>query len=358
MKKIITALVLASVMLFAGCSCNSLPALSFSRAWTASELTGTTETAIYKFEFDENFTYGDGFNYSKSSSIKDFKTEFTDGLYKTEITVVEKSDVKIDGVPIESDILTDPVTDGAAVIYLKTTAKVKAQYSVGSEKSDEYNDEIVTESYFLRTDMSLAPVYSRKIFSSSYVKIGIGNETLTANYGVEQYARTILYNKSSYTINTYAYDDYKAYPSTAQPKETKTYDYSFRTVIDASSLLFAIRNVNVEKDSTVTMPVVDGTFGTVQKLAFKNNDGGKIGLALKVNSDDKATNDISTDCISFGINATNTGRQHLAFIQNAAIDNVTEDKALLIKYVEPLTDYNSYCCLGAMVFTLSEISYS
>lgn len=358
MKKTITALVLASVMLFAGCSCNSLPALSFSRAWTASELTGVTETATYKFEFDENFIYGDGFDYSKSSAIKDFKTEFKDGLYKTEITVTEKSDVKIDGVPIESDILTDPVTDGAAVIYLKTTAKVNAIYSLVTDSRDKYADEIVTESYFLRTDMSLAPVYSRKIFSSSYVKLSINNEEIKPIYGVEQYARTVLYNKSSYTVNTYDYNDYKSDSSAAQPKETKTYDYSFRTVIDSSSLLFAIRNVNVEKDSTVTMPVVDGTFGTAQTLAFKNNDGGNIEIALKVNDTENPAKNISTDCISFGINATNTGRHHLAFIQNAAVDGVTEDKALLVKYVEPLTDYGSYCCLGAMVFTLSEISYS
>ncbi len=383
MKKMITALALSCVMLFAGCSCNALERLSLTSPWGDNEKAGMLyETAVYDVEFNTNVTTGgDAYNYSQTPSIKDkFDMNITEGSYKTELKVVDKANATLNGGTltdkVESDILTNilvpdldnPSNSETALIYYKTTAILKGTYEInGTPSTDTFDDLIITESYFARTSYSLAPVYTRKIVRTNIVGIGFEGENVKADYATTRYVAETVYNQNNYTtkiyknsetekpvdnyITAYTNDDYTTL-ATISPSETKTYNYTFRTAIDNSALLLASRCMTVKKDETKNLLVIDSAYGSAMSIKNKCYASTEIDLTSNANIGSK----VNTDCFALGLNQDNTGRQKLVFVQNAvASGDLATNVRAVVRYIEPITEYRSYLCLGALEFTLQSI---
>lgn len=365
MKKSIVAITLALVLLlFGGCSCNQKTILSFNKGWDANESSSvsnrTTETAVYKVSYTEDFESGDKYTYKKSDTLKEVLSMAVDGTYSYEIKVIDQSDLTEKAK--QSELITSSTaTEKPAVIHLTTEFNVNSTYTPKNGTPQTENDIIKTDSFFFRTDLSLAPIYSITEYMSSAVALKTENETTVPEITVYKFVKSIIYNNASYTIKTFDYDAYQA-NNQVEPIETADYEYTYRTVIDNSALLFATRNVEIADEGYKSLPVVSYTYGEALNLKFTNYLDGSENITVKINQAQEKALSVAVDRIAFGIDATNTGREQLVFIQKEAVKEeqteILKDKALMIKYVEPLTDYSSYNCLGALVYTLSEIQYS
>ncbi len=357
MKKIIISLLLASVFLFAGCSCNALPQLSFNKGGftggTSTESSGLTETATYGITFNEQYRSGDDFNFSKYEAIGDKFVTTATGSYVTTLSVIEQSSVT--GEATSSNILGDKVTEddnGAKMPIIKyvTEATVDWTYTAG-EDVKTVTDTIKTESYFLRTDMSLAPIYAIKYFDSTKVSLKLENNKAIPTYTQEKAVITTVYNKNNYTIKSYKYDEYVADKTTATVTKTQKHDYTFRTAIDNSALLFAIRNSAIAKDNSISVPVISDAYGISQTLEIKNYLTATEKATIEVDGVSNPELDIPVNRISYAISGQNSGRSQLCYIQNEAKEGVP-NRALMVKHIAPIAEYTSYYCLGAMVYTL------
>ncbi len=372
MKKLIVAVILAFTLLLSGCSCTPTEDLNFSNPWgkdaNDKEITPTMETAVYDITFKD--TAGSGnYTYSQPDNLKNkFKLELEGGKgsYVTSLEITEIDNITVDGKKIESEIMKKFAGEAdKQVVKYTTSAKLKGAYTYNGKKVTDIDDEITTESFFLKYNRSFAPIYSRKFFKSTTIQIA--NAT-TANYQEVRFVVTTLYNEDEYTMKTYvdqtkqtdnklipaetAFDFYKNKPDQA-PYEEKTYEYEFRKSIDNSALLLSLRGFDIEKESSKTLSVVDKAFGEAQKINVKNYMPNKE--KIKLNGKDST---IPINCYAFGISANNTGRQSLAYVQSGkSIEGEpVADTSLLVKYIEPLTEYGAYTCIGALEFTLTTIT--
>lgn len=351
MKKrflIIFSLMMAMVMtIFAsGCSaCNTSSPLSFTNAFlgggTPAEISGYTETLEYKVEFDDNYNS----RLKKDSTIPDkIAYEFNDGIYKTELIAG-----KTDGLQTSINI------DGELVYYLKTTFTITAEYSVDGDyaeggidatirgmKGKAYNDEIVSEVYFLKAGQSFAPLYSKT--SQKYSLLHIGGDKASVGYSTCEYET--IYKNGSYTTKTI----------TGEKTETKTSEYTFKQAIDNVQLLFALRNVNIAKDGSYSLPTTSPVYSEPQTLSVSNN-GEETTSAMDIEINGQVANglQIHVKNYSFAISAkNNTGIAQYVKIQTAKSGNL-DYNAHMIEYASPLVSYGSFGVMGALVYKLSKV---
>ncbi len=368
MKKFIVALTLVCVTLFAGCSCNSPNYLEFSKPWTGA---GKNETAVYDIDFRTDFTSGDDFDFTTDKELKDnFNMVIDEGVYQTVYKEVPQASAKIDGEVIDLSVLKEYKLDTSeggtseALIYYKTEAKIKGKYVAGEERS--FDDLIITESYFLKSELSLAPIYSRKLVKTTAVAIQKTNP-INATYSDTATVSVTKYLDGKYVLDTFngenatkyisSYLEDKLDHTTLQPDGSTKYKYTFRTVLDNSSTLFATRCLNLELEGTATIPIVDYTYGKSKKLKFENYAKTSSVITVNYNGVDEGEVSVPTNCYSFKLNNKNAGRAKLAFVQSSGVeDKGIADTSMLVKYVEPLTEYGSFKCLGALEFNLKEIT--
>lgn len=356
MKKVIIALFLAVATLFSGCSCSSLPALSFSNNWSGGQSEeGAVENAVYTLSFNEDFRSSDDYIFDVEDGVKQCikDIEYT-GTYKTSLKVIQQADIDIGSE--ESDLLiVEPGQPRPSVIEQTTEFDLNAVYTLIDNQTQTFNDKIYTKSYFFKTDASLSPIYSEKTYNCTLVSLSVKNNNLSVSFDNEKYACKFIYNKHSYTIKDYDYDAFVLDP-TVQAKAVRTIGYSYRTVVDNTELLFSLRNLSIEKDKTKNVPVADFTYGNYQTLIVKNYLKKDEICNVKINGLTENL-EVPVNCLSFGINASNTGRRQLVFVQNGAVGSL-KNNAFIIKYVQPLTTYGSYTQMGALEYTLSEINYN
>ena len=366
MKKAFIACILALCMLVAGCSCNGAVTLSFNNKWHG----GTIQTG-YSVTFKNDFIDGDDFNYKQNEEVATyFVPMFNQGEYTSTVTVIDQSAVPSH---IQSDVLDLDATTRSPIIKQTTSFSISGEYTPTNGEKVAFNDTAQTESYFRLTDTSLAPIYSETISVMNFPSINTKDDLKGIKVNEEKVATVFLYNKSEYSVKQYTnekdsnrFDEYMTDKTSAVPTIEREIDYSYRSVIDNTALLFALRNVNVTANaqSSTSILATSPAYKVSTQLNVKcyQTKNQTVDSALKINDVDIDDNvEIPVNCLSFAINAQNSGRDQLVYVQNNIVKNADEEiiipnKALLTKYVTPLVEYGSYYLMGVLEYNLTSVS--
>ena len=339
MRKFIIALICVITMLtacLAGCSCVGTQPLSFNckffgeNAVTDPSL-GYKETLTYNVEYLEKRSDLDG----KSSLLNDVNFTFTNGIY---VSTLEMATSLPDG--ITSDITIDLPSDASTLYKLTTKLSITSTYSGLDEGNGEYQDFIESTVYFCSFRLSYAPIYS--IVKTDYSVLFV---TDTASSVKKlQSEREITYSKDKYVIKE----------TVADNQTSNEYEYEFMTVIDNAQLLFALRNIDVSKESSFSLPTVSYAYGEAKNLRIDNESQTTNPVELVVNGTEIKDN-MPLNNYAFMINdATKAGIPQYVEIQSAKSDNLVFN-ALLHSYVEPLTAYGNMLSMGYLEYTLSNV---
>ena len=342
MKKVflmIISMILSCVfVVFAGCgSAETLDVFTNAFDKNNTATIGYTETHTYSVNYSDSYKYED-YDYSADSSIKNtIGIDFKNGVFKTALKIIKVSDFVEN---TESDILSSIPNEQKSSLYLfrfETTLNIDAVYTVNGN-SETYSDYVYSLCYFLPINNQLAPLYSKTENKNTILSIA-DTAYITKNH----FVNIVSYNKNTLTIDKYTYDYADTSlqtPLTHTNNDGKAYEYDYNTLIDNASLLFAIRNVNIETGTDITVPVLTPAYEKAVKLniAYSNDS-----TETDVNG-----NSYSVKLISFVNGESNSsGKKQLAFID--------KDNATLIKMVTPLSEYSiHFKGIGALIYTLSE----
>lgn len=348
MKKVIITLLIVLTLLFSSFGCGGASVLVFNNNWnegaTANDI-GDYERQIYKVEYAEKFTSG-GYVFNKSQIFaqKGIDFTFTDGRYETSLEVIAQN--------VDFPNKTSDVIDSSDNLILKYTTEfsIKATYSC---KDDVYNDYVKTVTYFSAHTAAFAPIYSQTENKSSMLVIN-GN---TSDVIVRHTLTKTFYSKNKYVeqiIN----------PENSQVDSEKTYNYSFKTAIDNTQLLFAIRNLELKENVSKSIPAISTTYGTPQSLLVTNYLSDVQNLVINENDVPGTATDYAVNCVTFKLSSAaqsclgganqNTGREQILFIQKGK-GGLSANKSQIIKYVTPLTAYGSFNVMGSLVYTLTDV---
>ena len=363
MKRKITGMMLAVVflaLLLGGCG-NSKSTLSFNNAFSLY----STDTVGYKDKnpsagYKETLSYdviynADDYAFKKDSSLSD--GDITVSVAGTYVSALEILSV------LPASVTTDIERPADAGVYrLTTELRLNANYTfpASPENNCENEDYIVTETYFFPFIESFLPVWSKT--TSEYTNVTFGNGTGYCT--IVKSEAEIIYNSSEYTINSRSLE----YRSTDEEKDlgesaetvSKNYEYTVKTVIDNTQLIFALRNINLATESTYVLPVVSSSYGQSTDLLVKNNQEYTINDANISYNGSQYAGPITLKEMIYSINSTNTsGSAQYVYIQKEALKNGDAVAVPWIsapyRIVTPLTAYGSFYRLGSLVFTLGKI---
>lgn len=340
MKKLsltVISLALALTMAFSLAGCSQKTQLSFNQNVLGGQAsTGLLETLTYSVDLVDN--YND--LVLKSSVIKDeiVKYQFTDGKM---IVKLSAFDFLPDG------ITTDINWTDSKIYHLETDFSINVDYTIG-ENQLTHTDTIYSSCYFLSQGHSFAPIYSDYKVNNAYLRLPTSDGE-KAQVEIHEYEYITSYNQSKYTMVTNVLGE--------QPNSnTKEFEYTYKTLIDNTQLLFALRSFTVAEKTSHNLSVVSPSYGIEKTLAvtlkdsstFRNNKGIAFG--------DVIANDIPVNNVRYIINATeNTGSYHFLKIQKSAT-NELPFKAYMVEYAAPLLAFGTFNCMGAMVYTLESVS--
>ena len=359
MKKILISFLLVITIVFGGCSCNAQTTLSFGNEWNNSQTgkVGMKETLTYDVSLSENYSSGD-YSFNKSSALSGIKYDFS-GTYTSTLTVL---DYMAEIPNAESSLVTEIRSNSTQTIFhLKTRLDMTASYNLSGTADGEYTeyrDFIESEVYF--SGSSLMPVYSVTESKFSHLMLADGKYQVETSHSKNE----ILYEKTSYVINSTQIDPEPA--SDAEKTTSETINYNYKTAIDNTELLFALRGFSLKKDNTSSLPVVSPTYGSVQTLNVKYYDDQEMVVNTSVNGGTTTESTLSAKCVSFVLSpsgsgctscfgGTTTGSPQLVFIQSSSNQSVTEKRALVLRYVSPLTAIDgTYSRMGALVYNLKD----
>ncbi len=358
MKKFLIFIVaglLLSMAVLSGCSCSASPELVFADNWSNSAPTGYAETSVYDVALDKNFTYG-SYGFIKSEDLSDDKVDFDyKGTYTVAIKTYSKEVVSaLDGV---KDCGSSLLQEISPIIHLRSTLSLTASFKYGDmTETKDYTDTIVTDSFFSNTKTSLAPIYTRTQSTMSHLMYGKEISVLRCTMD-----STTVFDKDSYKFN------YKIINITnpEEPIETTTekdYNYASRTVIDNSQLLFALRNFTLEYEKSAYLKTSSIQYaGLAKDLYVTNFSQTEVELPnLLVNDVNKTNVKVPTNVYSYFVGSDYSGVAQLEFIQRVPDSTTTSSlpqKAMMVKYVEPLLTQGQYRMQGALVYNLKSITY-
>lgn len=354
-KRIIpfVAAIIAMIIMLSGCSCTGKALLVFDNGFNGGNNAPTQykETLTYKVEYIESYAN----NFTKSSDIPDdvLKMDVVDGTYTMTLEIFDSAYAKGVEELKDTDIF-DKYSDIKEVYKLTTNLSLTSVYTCytgfDDEDSDEHRPEgekglwepeyITTTTYFLSRDFSFNPIYSRTDGYTSFAAIQPD--------GIVQIAYSNYFSETKYNAENYTtemkYGD--------MDKEIKNCDYTFKTLIDNNLLLFALRNISITKEQEYGMPTVHPTYGEAQTLAITNVDERE--QKFSVNEHKEENFKVSEYAVVRNVQNA-TGSPQFFIVQKDKTTNFA-DRALLLKYVAPLSLYGSYLCLGGLSYTLVSVS--
>ena len=351
MKKLIIALTTLAVCLcsvLAGCSCSSDQSLAFSDNWKQQTGIGYSETAEYTVKLDKAFSLGK-LSYTKDATLNDDLVFFDyQGTYSVTTTLFASTDIEPSEVG-NSDLLGKV----EKVIYQHAELHLTSSFRYGDMTDvTQYDDYIITNSYFADCQNSLMPIYDSSESVVTY---------LTYSNGRIATPRLETLSVSKYTSSGYSFDTTTTSLSSGESDVSKkSYSYTPRTLIDNTVLLFALRNTSINDNSSVTMPVTSISYaGEKKTLKITNYMTYSLeNYAITVNETEK-TGTIPLKCYAFSVNETSSGRSQIACIQNGKSEDMGLEISALVRYVEPLITYNNnaFMLQGALVYELTSISF-
>ncbi len=358
----VISVLLALTVTLAGCSCNAKSELSFKSAYLGENVivepsSGYRETLTYKVAYADSYLSEFAISERLKKNIDEGKYGFTfgDGVYTAVLETV--SAASLTGEAAESDLIDNLPSEAKTLYKLTTDLTLPVTYANCSYdgNTDDYafTDNIKSTVYFCSYKFSFAPIYVNTF--SHYTTFSAGEDT--AVIGRVRTERTVVYNQKSYKTTLRYYDGIKEENPELKSENGYTNDYEYRTLIDNAELLFAVRNLDVELEKSVYIPVVSAQYKEDKTLAIKAESAStEPKTTIKVNGT-LSEEELQVINYSLSIYGTeNAGTRQLFSVQKAK-GAALENKALLVKYVEPLTAYGLMAPMGVLVYTLTSAEY-
>ncbi len=344
MKKLFISILSLSLsfifLLFAGCG--GAGALSFNNSFSG----GNSPDSTFKETLTYNVTNGDYNDLVRSSDISKEVADFsTKGTMTVDFEICTK-----DYEPLQEILNSTDIELDGMIFHLSTKLSLSSVYKVNGNENAE-NDDIVSEYiesevYFLPASNSFAPIYSHVKQSYNIMYAGSTEDKLVVKTQKIESEYQTVYRKNEYTITSIGKEN----------TDSKTYDYDFKTIIDNTQLLFALRNVSIEKDGTFTLPTVAPAYGKATNLLVTNKD--EVTKTLKINvNGTEIEESLSVKNLSFYVQDNkNTGTpQYVSIQKSASSKNGIPHMAYMTEYAQPLICYGSFTYMGALIFKLSSI---
>lgn len=355
----VISVLLALTVTLAGCSCNAKSELTFKSAFLGENVTvepssGYRETLTYTVKYAESYLSEFAISDRLKKNIDDGKYGFTfgEGTYRTVLETV--SATALTGAAAESDVLSVLPSEAKTLYKLTTELTLPVTYTNcsynGTTGEHSFTDSITSTAYFCSYKFSLAPIYVSSY--SHYTTFFAGEETAAIER--VRAARTVLYNQNSYKTTSVVYDGVtEAAEPDIKSENAYTNDYAYRTVIDNAELLFAVRNLDVELEKSLYIPVVSAQYREDKTLAIKAESASTEPKTTITVNGTPSEEELQVINYSLSIYGTeNSGTRQLFSVQKAK-GAALENKAVLVKYVEPLTAYGLIAPMGVLVYTLT-----
>lgn len=353
MRKIkiaVLSVIMACALILTGTGCKKDSELYFTSAFDTeySLSAGYTETCLYDLTVNQSFND----ELKKADKLNGIVNDISiiSGSYETRLKVtpaVAGSAEQWKGSDISN------INGINELFYLETLLKLTL--SVNGTVCEE--DTIITKTYFCPKDFSYAPIHTTTEYDCTNLTI----ENNALKIGRLVYTSSTVYNQASYTTVT----------TTPTATQTIAEEYTFRSLIDNNQLLFALRNVNIEVDSSSYIPTNSHAYKKVPNLKITNKGNYAENYTLDANFngaspiayDDQnvnVTHNSLTYCVS---EKFNTGINNYLLIQSVATNkNTTTNpttealpyRSLLIRYAQPILAGGFIA--GALVYTLSSVS--
>ncbi len=353
-KRLITLLlaVLFTACLFCSVGCSSKAALSFKGNFAGEETLRPDYKEVLTYKVSTNLKNP---TYAQDAQIKNKKMTYDiNGSYVSTLSVMERNEMA--DVFSKTDI---KAADTENIYRLETLLTLNTTYTFDTKEPFTHVDTISNVIYFLSTESSFQPLFSKSV--AEYTGLVL---TSTPACAIIKYDMEIVYKSTSYTKSVRQIDYVSTEPADLPEKPTtQTIEYTKRTVIDNSQLIFALRNTSLSLDSTMVIPVVSLSYDQPTDLLIKNgNDTAEMEFtesnAVNFNGT-PVTGKMKVKILSYAVNNTNTsGAAQYVYIQKSSLGEI-KNKALPVKMVAPIVPtYGSFACLGALEYDLVSVSIS
>ena len=333
---------LVAILGLSGCSCANDAILNFNNAVHA----GNNPSAYYS----EQAVY-------EVSSTNDGKTANVDsklsvtfsGEYETGFWVYESLPTEYSEYASDNELIKENDFD---FIYVMTSKlSVEAAYSYEGKDDQVKNDSIETLTLFTSSNNAYAPIYSNT--NANYSILGVQNGELLFKQ-VNFYHQTI-YGEKQYTVKRLS-----QIGTEYENEQTKSYDYTFKSLIDNNQLFFAIRNTTLEDEKSTYFPVVAPQYGEKSNLRVTREKTTTNTIeSIIVNGEEVKNEDVKLAEITY-INSTSnkSGSPQKIFIQAEKSSNgKIEGRAIVFKHFSPIYEHGNNGIIGTLVYQLKEISY-
>ena len=362
---LILSISLCIMFTLSGCSCAGDFILEFNSTQVKNI---KEETLTYSVNFKDSYKEIE----RSSNVIADILPEYQNGLY------VAKYQTNV-GFP--SDCASNLSQPESVINRIETKLTIDV---VDTKNNKTYKDQIYTEVYFYDSSLSYAPIYSKTLIKNTYIA---SNETSIELIPMI-YEYSVTYNKSNYVMSK---KTYKPYEDKNQPENNedisgqmdlnaldqsklismaddgKSYEYEFRHILDNAQLIFANRSLNLAKNQSTLIPVVSYMYSNPTKLEVLNTADSTFNIESSLNYTTPTVNKDYDENLSMPAknirislyNTSYTGLPKYITVQSDSADNGTiSNNGLVLEYAEAVlgTYYTTYNCLGALVYTLNNVS--
>lgn len=341
---IILSICLLSIFTLGGCSCTGDTLLEFNNADIKNI---KKEVLTYDVSFEKTYKV-----YNRASTVNEsLLPDYQNG----QLVMEYSSEGKELPANVETNINYDDTT---LFHYVKTTLTLDV-----SVQGTTYNDKIVSEVYFHSAEWAYSPVYSKTTVKNTF--IAMDQERIQAVQSIYQYTTT--YRKDNYLLTKKVYNpsqnedinliDVEQFDQSkliAIQGNGSSNEYTARHAIDNVQLLFALRNINISKGSSASLPVCTYMYNEPQSLIIINESQPSINSKIKYNGVDKDV-EIPVNSLEISLTGTtNGGPTKYVSIQNKEADGILNN-ALPVEYAEPVFESASFQMIGALVYKLSDV---
>lgn len=332
---------LVAIFTFSGCSCIGETILAFNNNFYGKEGSPNpnyTETLTYTVTYDDSNEY-----YQMEESVKtcDMTVSYDNGVFTQTLEVLSVFPADID-----SDIKIK--TEDKVIYKLTSLLTIDVTYTTSTETKTE-SDYVSHVVYFCNNDLSFAPIKSEMKSLNTF--LFFRQEGSHVNTVYNEYWAT--YNQDSFTVNGKSIRT--ANDLSAEENTHYTENYTFRTILDNSQLLFVLRNYAVEKGSYPTIPVKNFNYKKATLLVFTNHN--TLDAPVNVDYNGTQVQSLRLSEHEFAVNSTSaSGMSQYYFLQNK-VDNAPYN-ALMYRYVEPVIEYDGMRAIGSFDYNLVKVEIS
>ena len=366
MKKFLmtVALVLTTTMLFSACSCagcNTESKITGYSYWHKGKTYSSTfsETATYKVTYKDDYkvtTGGVTYDYTKTNQPANVKSTYGEGSYVVTVNAIAKNELP--------DVAQNSDTSVTEFYKLTTNLTLPVSYEFNSGSKYDFVDNTVSEVYFESMGTSLRPLYSKKVYDTTYFS---NNETiLRSAYTTEikwadKAELTITDNSTEKT--EYAVKE-NEYGFTPVENDTFKVKYTKGCVLDNEQLLFAIRAFTLSSEFNSTVKVFDTAYkNQLTSISIKSSEPAPVTDVWTLNLNGTEEQKTSTSTFLTTVVRNNTklsGSPLICYYQIIKYDGEEEGvvadesgRSRLIKMVTRLPfNAGSY---GALDYTLTSV---